>query len=188
MSVFNWQADLFNSLLFTTFHWSPLIFLSPYYLSLSVVLLSLSLYIHFILLTTVTRCWSKKLPNFLQKLPKKYKSEFNVKSTILHNSPKMFAKYLGHFCSQELSKWPNLVTLLLTCTHKKPALTHKGNILSLSLSNTSHHLQPHFSPLGTFCSSLFSISYKYVLYDLLIITPLSKCSTWEYDRKPFLLT
>ena len=40
-------------------------------------------------LTSVTRCWSKNEPNCLQKLPKKYMHQFNIKSTILPQSPKM---------------------------------------------------------------------------------------------------
>ena len=58
-------------------------------------------------ISSVTRCWSKKQPIFLQKLPKKYPHKFNIKMqffTIALN----VAKYLGYFSkelfSQELSK------------------------------------------------------------------------------------
>ena len=51
--------------------------------------------------SSVTMFWSKKQPNFLQRLPKTYPHQFNIKRAIFQNSLKMllniwatFAKYL----------------------------------------------------------------------------------------------
>ena len=55
--------------------------------------------------TSVTRCQSKKQPNFLKKLLKKY--QFNIKSAIFTIAQNV-ARYLGFcckkLCSKELSK------------------------------------------------------------------------------------
>ena len=64
---------------------------------------------------TVTRCLSKKQPNFLQKLPKKFIHQFNVKSAVLHKCPKMLlniqATFARNFDPKIFQKSPNLVTL-----------------------------------------------------------------------------
>ena len=56
---------------------------------------------------SVTRCWSFKLPEFCQKLPKKVTKDFSPSKTMCSNDPKV-NKYLGYFCKnisqQELSK------------------------------------------------------------------------------------
>ena len=66
---------------------------------------------------SVTRCWSKKQPNFLQKLPKKYPHQFNVKSSIFHNSPKflvnIWATFARNFVPKNFEKSPNPFTLVV---------------------------------------------------------------------------
>ena len=56
---------------------------------------------------SVTRCWTKELPKFPQKLPKSIHSSFSQLWCFFNNSPTV-TKYLGYFCkkicSQELSK------------------------------------------------------------------------------------
>ena len=72
--------------------------------------------------SSVTRCWSKKCPNCLQKLPQKFPHQFNVKSYIFHNSPKLllniWATFARNFVPENFQKSPNLVTLEL---RRKPA-------------------------------------------------------------------
>ena len=65
----------------------------------------------YLVLTSVTRCWCKKQPNFLQKFPKKYPHQFNIKSAIIHNSDKYIqATFARNFVRKNFQKSPNLVT------------------------------------------------------------------------------
>ena len=75
---------------------------------------------HQVILSSVTRCWSKKLPKIILKLPQIVSTADFWKNIIIHSSPKMllniwaiFVKKLVH---KYLKKSSNLVTLILSVT------------------------------------------------------------------------
>ena len=98
-------------------------------------------------ISSVTRCWSKKQPIFLQKLPKKYPHKFNIKMqffTIALN----VAKYLGYFVPKNFfpknfQKSLNLVTLTYLSgggtvhAQKGPQYAHAQRMLKYKLITLS---------------------------------------------------
>ena len=52
---------------------------------------------HQVILSSVTRCWSKKLPKIIKKLPQKVSTAVFWKNTIIHSSPKMLLNICAIF-------------------------------------------------------------------------------------------
>ena len=68
--------------------------------------------------TSVTRCWNKRLPNFLQSCPISAHGRFYFKSATFQNSRKIFIIFWQllkkGIMAKMFQKQPNLVTLLTT--------------------------------------------------------------------------
>ena len=96
----------------------------PYFWEFTVIFFQLenaefrwiTLFLNHRVASSVTRCWSKKVPNFLQKWPKNHPHQFHIKSAVFHNSPKLllniWATFTSNFVPKNFQKVPNLVTLV----------------------------------------------------------------------------